>query len=206
MSSFRHLITLVLFAGLAMVACESTDPGKAKLPSVSTNDPSQPQDNGPITSVKPGMPNVATPGVRSDAPVVTPLPRVDKMELESFPSAAQLDDKPGPDGVTLKLRLYSLDTPLAFALTQGEIEFVIYEGSIRENEISGATPFHIWRFSAKQMAQSGRKSIVGWHYAMSLLWGDHVPGSSTITLVVRIPRPEGGPIYAKPVHLAMGPR
>lgn len=205
----RLFMCLVLTTATAIVGCESTDPGKTQTPTVTTVDPSQPKppaDSGPVTSVKPGMPSVATPTAGPVAPTVNPLPRVDKMELESFPSAVNLDEKPGPDGVTLKLRLYSLDTPLAFALTQGDMEIVLYEGSIREQEIGSAKPFHIWRFSAKQMSQSGRKSIVGWHYAMSLNWGDNVPTTSTVTLVARIPRPNSTPIYALPVHLAMGPR
>lgn len=197
------LLACVLIA----TGCE-TPSGDAKSPTMTTIDPTQtPKGNEKIpSSAKPGLPNVATPSEGPVTPVVTPLPRVDKMELESFPSAVNLDEVPGPDGVSLKLRLYNLDTPLAFALTQGDLEFVLYEGSIKETEIGAATPFHIWRFSAKQIGQSGRKTIVGWQYAMSLNWDTHVPTSSTVTLVARIPRPGEGPIYAKPVHLAMGPR
>ena len=197
----------LLMAGvLIATGCEST-PGDGKSPTVKTIDPTQtPKDETLPSSARPGLPGVATPSQGPVKPVTAPLPRVDKIELESFPSAVNLDEVPGPDGVSLKLRLYSLDTPLAFALSQGDMEFVLYEGSIKEAEIGAAVPFHIWRFSAKQISQSGRKTIVGWQYAMSLNWDTNVPTSSTVTLVARIPRPGTGPIYAKPVHLAMGPR
>ncbi len=192
---------------LIVAGCQSPS-DQPSSPAVTTVDPAQAPRGGETipSSARPGLPNVATPNEGPAASAVTPLPRVDKMELESFPSAVNLDDVPGPDGVSLKLRLYNLDTPLAFALTQGDMEFVLYEGSIRETEIGGATPFHIWRFTARQIGQSGRKTIVGWQYAMSLNWETNVPTTSTVTLVARIPRPGAGPIYAKPVHLAMGPR
>lgn len=196
-----------LFASVLLVGCgETTNPGK-KSPTVTVVDPeAQAKSKGIATSAKSGLPGVATPLPAKPSSAVTPLPRVDKMELESFPSAVNLDDLPGPDGVSLKLRLYNLDVPLAFALTQGEIEFVLYEGSIKEAEIGGAEPFYIWKFSSEQIAQSGRKTVVGWQYALSLNWLTTVPKTSVVTLVARIPRPDGGPIYARPVHLTMGPR
>lgn len=205
MKCLKSIQLVVAWSIVVLVAgCETTDPAK-KAPTVTVIDP-EAQNKGPTTSAKTGLPGVATPLPSKTVPVVAPLPRVDKMELESFPSAVNLDDQPGPDGVSLKLRLYNLDVPLAFALTQGEIEFVLYEGSVKETEIGGAEPFYVWKFSSAQIAQSGRKTVVGWQYALSLNWLTKVPTTSVVTLVARIPRPNDGPIYARPVHLTMGPR
>lgn len=200
----RVQIIVASLISVLMAGCETTDPAK-KSPTVTVIDP-EVQGKGPATSAKSGLPGVATPLPAPVKAVVKPLPRVDKIELESFPSAVNLDDQPGPDGVSLKVRLYNLDVPLAFALTQGEIEFVLYEGSVKEAEIGGAEPFYIWKFSAAQIGQSGRKTVVGWQYALSLNWLTSVPSTSVVTLVARIPRPDDGPIYARPVLLTMGPR
>lgn len=200
-------VTLATLAVMAVVVstpgCQSPDAAK---PTVSTVDPTVTQDPRLPSSARPGLPGVANPDVSASAPIVPPSPRVDKIELASLPVVANMDDKPGADGVSVTVRLYNLDQPLAFALKTGVIEFVLYEGNIKEAEIGGAKPFHTWRFSAEQAAKSGRKTIIGWQYAMSLNWLDHSPTSSAVTLIARIPRPSATPLYARPVHLAMGPR
>jgi hypothetical protein len=161
---------------------------------------------GTPTSVgTPGGNPSAQPTVNVRA-AVAPSPQVDKLELESLPSAVNLDDVPGPDGIKLALRLYSLKQPLAFVLQKGEIEFVIYEGTVKEADIAAASVFHSWRFNASDIAGSGKKTLVGWQYSLSLNWLGHVPSTQVITLVARIPRPGESPLYARPVHLAMGPR
>lgn len=133
-------------------------------------------------------------------------PRVDSMELDTFPVAVNLDDKPGADGISVKMRLYSLDQPLAFAMQKGVVEFVMYEGRVRDNMLADAQPHHIWRFSASQIAGSGRKVLVGWQYDLTLNWLDKAPKTDAFTLTARLLRPGGQPLYARPVFLTIGIR
>jgi len=185
-----------------LVGCQSNETAKPKVTNI---DPAQ-QDTEPTTSAKSGLPGIGNPDVSATAPLIAPTPRVDKIELASRPAVVNLDDKPGPDGVSITLRLYNLEQPLAFALQTGVIEFVLYEGNIKDAEVADAEPFHVWRFSANQINNSGRKVLVGWQYALSLDWLGKPPTSSAVTLVARIPRPGGTPIYAHPVHLPIGTR
>lgn len=136
---------------------------------------------------------------------VAPSPRVDKLELESFPAAINMDQDPGADGVQLKLRLFNLQQPLAQRLSRGEIEFVLYEGRIPDDEIGEAEPFYIWRYnSAEKLNRHGRKTLVGWQYEMVLAWNkDHAPYTRAITVIARLLRPDKPPLYARPVHITV---
>ena len=132
---------------------------------------------------------------------------MDHIELEaSPPSAVNLDNEPGADGVILKMRLYNLQQPLAFTLNQGEIEFLLYEGNVKERDLAVAQPINIWRIQANQMKPYASKTLVGFQYVITLTWLDRAPQSSTITVIARILRPEGGPLYARRVVLTTGPR
>ncbi len=140
----------------------------------------------------------------SDPLVVSPVPSPDKMDMEVLWGKFFWDEDPYPDGVTVKLRLWRLDRNLAFALQQGLIEFIVYEGAIEDAALARTMPFHIWRYTARGLGKAGgKKVIIGWQYEIQLDWQDHVPRTDEITLSARVVRPGKAPLYAKPAKIRL---
>lgn len=183
------LLALIAMLGAALVGCETDNNGSG-----SGGNGGLADQGGPDAQPLP-------PGETS----VQPAPRIDKLELESFPAAVNMDEDPGPDGIQLKLRFFNLQQPLAQRLQRGEVEFVLYEGRIPDDEIGDAEPFYIWRYnSAAKLNRHGRKTLVGWQYELVLAWNkEHAPYSRAITVIARLLRPGKPPLYARPVHIAV---
>lgn len=184
------LLALIALLGGVLTGCNADDNGKGSGSNGGLPDNSVDADAEPLA---PGETNVQ------------PSPRVDKLELESFPAAINLDDDPGADGIQLKLRLFNLQEPPAQRLQRGEIEFVLYEGRIPDDQLGAAEPFYIWRYnSAAKLNRHGRNTLVGWQYEMVLAWNkDHSPETRAITVIARLLRPGKPPLYARPVHITV---
>jgi len=139
------------------------------------------------------------------APAVQgPSPTIDKLELQALPTVVNLDDKPGADGVQVKLYLWRIEEPLAVALERGTVEFLLYEGRVPRAKLHATEPARTWAYSAGQLRRFAGRSLVGSAYALALTWGDQPPRSSTVTLSARLLRPDATPLYADPLNLAMG--
>jgi hypothetical protein len=137
---------------------------------------------------------------------VAPSPRVDTLELESFPSAVNLDSIPGPDGVHLRLRMYDLanrSKPRTVILNRGHIEFILFEGKVLGADLGTAEPTHVWRYSASALARYRQRVLVGSQYELRLNWRDNPPLTKSITLVARMVRPGRSPLYARPVLISV---
>ena len=144
----------------------------------------------------------AKPAPKSDIPA--PSPAIDKVNIQSLVTVVNLDDKPGPDGVQVKLYLFHRDDPTPITLDRGLVEFVIYDGHVPPSDLAAAKPLHVWPFTADQLRRYAAKTAFGPAYAMSLNWGDDHPRASTVTLTARILHPTARPLYAPPINLAMG--
>ena len=137
-----------------------------------------------------------------------PSPHVDAIELAANPPIAIESDstRPGPEGVGLQLWFYSLSQNQALMLNRGIVEFLLYEGNVRDTEIvsGAAVPFKVWSYSADRLQQFSGKVLVGTQYGLALMWDD-APTTRIITVSVRMLRPNAPPLYAKRVVLTTGP-
>jgi len=142
------------------------------------------------------------------APVVAPSPFIDKLMLMvAPPSAINWDEKPGPDGVRVKIYLFQGNGAKgAIGLKKGTIELMLFDGRITIGQIDEAVPTHRWRYTAAQLKGALNKTQGGYAYGLALPFEQKVPQKDIITVWARIPRPEGGPIRSRPVHLTMTPR
>ena len=189
---------LAAMLSVALCSCVST--------STSTQ-PTTPSDGTGATKPPPTFAErTGQPGSSPTSVVVAPSPRVDKIELEMAPFALNLDNQPGPDGVQVKVRLYNLDQPRAFSLQQGAIEFILFDGRVKDEDIAEIEPFYTWYFSAADFQATGRNTLVGIQHAIVLNWAGHTPRGTSLTLAARIPRPNAAPLYARPVFLSTAPK
>ncbi len=134
-----------------------------------------------------------------------PVARVDRIEVLSTPVALNFDNRPGPDGVAVKVYLFRVDRPEPVTV-RGKLEIMLYDEKVSSIDLHTREPFHVWRLGPDELAMYLSRGIVGWRYAMDLRWGSPRPRSGTISLAVRYLPPEGPSVYSDPVVIAMGAR
>ena len=147
-------------------------------------------------------------------PAVTALPAppepvlaVDHMDLQASPVASNWDNRPGPDGLVVRVFFYRIDPKTGQTGTvtvSGSLQFLLYEGKVSPQEASAAQPFQVWAFLPEQLPVFLGRSLGLWGYQMQLAWADHVPRSDSVTLVARYQPPEGPPMFSMPANIAMG--
>jgi hypothetical protein len=134
----------------------------------------------------------------------SPSPAVEALQLQSLPTVVNLDDRPGADGVQMRLYMFHPREPMAVALERGTVEFLLYEGRVRRAQLETSEPHHAWSFSAEQLRRFAAPSLIGVGYQLALGWGDNAPRTGIVTLSARLLRPGQRPLYAEPLSLAMG--
>jgi hypothetical protein len=134
-----------------------------------------------------------------------PVEHVDQITLSlSPPTPVNWDDRPGPDGVQVKVYFFRVDQPLPVTVG-GTLEFLLYEGRIERGGFEGVEPFRVWRFGPEALPSYLGRGLVGWSYAMRLGWGANPPAARSLTLRARYLPPDGPAKDAAPMHVAMRP-
>jgi len=148
----------------------------------------------------------ATPGCPQPNAMPPQTPEVDRIGLLALPTALNWDGRPGPDGVQTIVHLFRPPAPQP-VLVSGTLEFLLFEGRVSREELTGAKPFHVWPFTAAQLEPYVRRSVFGWGYALRLPWGPRAPQSSSITLAARYTPPgaKAPTVYSAPTTIAMKP-
>ena len=100
---------------------------------------------------------------------------------------------------------FRVDTSQAISLNRGVLEFVMYEGRVPAAKIASAPPMRVWRFDAMDLRRHQGKTVIGQSYRFRLGFENRPPASSSVTLSARLLRPNGKPLYAMPVLLAVAP-
>jgi hypothetical protein len=119
------------------------------------------------------------------------------------PAPVNWDDKPGSDGLQVQVNFFQIDEQLSVTV-KGSLEFALYEGYVRPENLAAARPVHTWPFSGVQLASFCGKSAAGWGYAMRLPWGDKPPAGSIATLIARYTSPDGNVKVSDPLYPPLG--
>ena len=120
----------------------------------------------------------------------SPVALVAGMEMEVNPQPADWDGRPGPDGIEVRVRLYRSD-PVRAVPVSGTLEFLLFEGVLRAEQIAQAKPLRTWSYVGEPLHRHASRDIVGWSYMLRLDWGDDVPQADALTLISRYRLPDG---------------
>lgn len=131
-----------------------------------------------------------------------PVADIDRLGVHVGATAVSWDDKPGPDGVFVRVYCYQLHQPKTVTV-KGVLEFLLYEGKLSAGTIDKAKPFQVWKFTGKELPAHAVRSMVGWGYAMQLAWDEKVPKTGRITLIARYISATGVKIFSAPVSISM---
>lgn len=144
---------------------------------------------------------VLPPGCSSPAsskggsPVVRTVERLDMLLT---PVALDLDGRPGADG--FGVRIYASNRKSAFGnpIVEGTLEIVMYDGTVRTDELAGATPLRAWRYPAAELKVHSQKTSIGTGYRFGLAWGGQMPRGDRITVVARYEASDGFVVVSAP--------
>lgn len=127
--------------------------------------------------------------------------RIHAVTLHAMPTAINWDGEPGPDGVRAGVYLFRRDRDASLMVAEGTVEFVLYDGLFRAEELDGQPVFRRWRFPADLLPAYRVRSIVGPGYRVQLGWGAAGPTSSSLTLVARHVAADGTAVDSRPLTI-----
>ena len=115
----------------------------------------------------------------------------------TVPVALDLDGKPGPDGIAVKLYANNAHNPRAIRIREGTVEFVMFDGTFH-GRTNPPPILHTVTYAAPQLRLHEFNSKIGWGYDFSLRWGTNLPTQRIMSVGVRYTAPDGSTIVSRP--------
>ena len=173
----RIVVILAAAASLSLGGCEPPKP--------------KPINTPPATTARNNMP--------------TPIANADRIAL-MVPQRAvvNLDKRPGVDGIVAQIMLLkNFDKGPKTVLVTGQVELMVFEGSIPKDVRDAPKPFFSRTFTGKELAQR----VVGqyntlWGYSLKAKWPTP-PKSANIWIMAQYRSPDGSAIYSSPAEQRM---
>jgi hypothetical protein len=123
---------------------------------------------------------------------------IDQLHLLVTSVALNLDRKPGPDGVGVRLYASRRGQAAALPITQGTLEILMFDGNVALDQLLQQQPRHTWTYPAEKLKPQAQETSVGISYRFAALWGEDQPKGERVTVVARYTGPSGQPIYSAP--------
>lgn len=134
-----------------------------------------------------------------------PVDFADAIALRAMPSAINLDDSPGADGLMVRVELYRDRGKVELLTVKGALEFSLYEGVVGSATPGKVKPFRTWRYAGKELERFLAPDYGCWGYTVPLNWGRPGPSTSSVTVTARYVPPRGRPMAADPVSIRIRP-
>ena len=128
---------------------------------------------------------------------------VERLDLLLTALALDLDGKPGVDGFGARLYAGNRRSALGTPLTTGRLEFVMYDGVVRPEELTAGTPRHVWSYEPRALASLAQMTSIGTGYQFALAWGDDRPRRDRITIVARYTSAAGAIVLSAPGSISL---
>ena len=119
-----------------------------------------------------------------------------QLNVITVPVALDLDGRPGPDGVALKLYASHATNPKAIRIRDGTIEILLFDGTFHGR----TNPPPILRtavFTPAELRLNEFKSNIGYGYDLTLRWGTNLPTQRLMSVGARYTSPDGRPIVSR---------
>ena len=120
-----------------------------------------------------------------------------QLNLITVPVALDLDGRPGPDGISIRVYASAKDTPKQVAIRKGTLEVLMFDGPFQRQ---GAPPpllkqFH---FAAEELRRAEFTAEIGKGYQLALAWGTNVPTHRVMSVAARYTSPDGRVATSRP--------
>ena len=127
---------------------------------------------------------------------LSPKNAIAQLNVITVPVALDLDGRPGPDGVALKLYASHATNPKAIRIRDGTIEILLFDGTFHGR----TNPPPILRtavFTPAELRLNEFKSNIGYGYDLTLRWGTNLPTQRLMSVGARYTSPDGRPIVTR---------
>jgi hypothetical protein len=123
---------------------------------------------------------------------------IDQLHLLVTSVALNVDDKPGPDGVGVRVYASRHERAEALPITTGTLDILMFEGNVPFDQLPSHQPRHTWSYPADKLKPHIQKTTVGISYRFAALWGDDKPTTDRVTFVARHTSQNTNHIYSAP--------
>jgi hypothetical protein len=123
---------------------------------------------------------------------------IDQLHLLVTSVALDLDGKPGPDGVGVRVYASHTGSSEAMPVKTGTLEILMFDGAHVREQLASLQPRHVWTYPADQLKSYLQKTSIGTSYRFAALWGQDNPTSDRVTLIARYTGPDSTQIYSAP--------
>ena len=137
-----------------------------------------------------------SPGCRTLAPA-SKAP-IDQLHLLLTSIALNLDSKPGPDGVGVRIYASHRGDTTAIPITQGDLDILIFDGEVTLKDLLTQKPLHTSSYPASKLKPHLQITSIGTSYRFATVWGQNKPTGDRVTLIARYTPPKGQPVYSAP--------
>lgn len=131
---------------------------------------------------------------------------ITQLHLLTFPSAINTDAIPGQDGIAVKVFAGNAHKPKPFAIRDGSLEILLYDGLLKPDLGTDIRPLKTWKLSLEQLKTHEFKSTIGVGYRLTLLWTDARPTKRRATAVAKLTLPDSREIYSAPNPITLNTR
>ncbi|MFM7099808.1 MAG: hypothetical protein ACKO3N_01395 [Verrucomicrobiota bacterium] len=123
---------------------------------------------------------------------------VDELHLFGVPVALNLDGRPGPD--TLGLRIYASAAGAArgIPIRQGRLEVLMFDGTVSGSAFRDTPPLKAWTLDAAALQALTAETSLGTGYQLALGWGEQRPRGPVVTVIARLRIPGRPDLYSSP--------
>ena len=165
----RTLYSLLLtaFTLLALPACKSPNP----------NSPTSPNSAAPSTPT-------------------SPKDTISQLHVITVPVALDLDGRPGPDGIAVKLYANNANDPKAIRIREGTLEILMFDGTFH-NRTNSPPILRASTFTGPDLRRHESKSNIGYGYEFTLSWGTNLPTQRLISVGARYTPSSGRPLVSR---------
>ena len=121
---------------------------------------------------------------------------VGELHLFGVSAPLNLDTRPGPDGVGVRLYASVAGGTEGIPIREGMLEVLMFDGSVSTAAARSHEPLKIWNFDAKALTAFEGKTSLGLGYQLALRWTPAVPRQQAVTIIARYLPPEGPEVWS----------
>ena len=153
----------------------------------------------PLVFVAPLLVGCSSGDKRLTAPTRGPIT---ELHMLAVPVALNLDPRPGPDSLAVKIYAGNLRDAKPVAITSGTLELMMFDGILKKST-NAPTPLHTWTYPARELPRYQFKASIGIGYEFTASWTTNKPTAAKITLISRYLPDSGTPIYSAPSTISV---
>ena len=120
-----------------------------------------------------------------------------QLNLITVPVAVDLDGRPGPDGISIRVYASTKESPKQVAIKKGTLEMLMFDGPFHRQ---GQPPpvLKQFRFAAEELRRVEFTAEIGKGYQLALSWGTNVPTHRVMSVAARYTAPDGRVAISRP--------